>query len=880
MEGGWRAAGARGVYSPIVTPSAKPQLRAAVLLCLLGGACALLGERRPLVTPAARSALAPAEPAYAAGVGAASPSSEVAAAATPAVPVPPRSVAEALASMRLAEGFEVQCVASEPVVEAPVAMAFDPDGRLYVVEMRSYMPDVMGTDEKLPTNRISVLEDTDGDGTFDSSRVFLDDLVLPRGVAPCFGGALVIEPPYLYFCKDTDGDGRADVKTRLLDGFLGVENPEHAGNGLLPGLDNWYHLSQHHLEFRFDGQKVETRPTPAHGQWGITMDDAGRLYYTPNSTPLLMDAFPKHLASLNPELPNVAGIAENIAQPASATFPIHATLGVNRGYQDGILRSDGTLANLTAACSPVIYRASLLGESVRNDAFICEPAGQIVKRISLGAGGPTPRGTNAYSDSEFLASDDERFRPVSACVGPDGALYIADMYRGVIQHKTYLTDYLKAQIKKRLLEGPVNMGRIYRITPKGWTPRPAPRLSSLAPELLTEVLSHPDGWYRDTAQRLIVQGKLPVASVVRVMFAESPEWTTRLHALRTLEGLGEVNAADINKGAADSNDFVAAAAVLLWPRFPGAIDPDVAIARAQRSATPGLRVATAHSVLSVGKGEPHHYAAAVAEALTDAPSQDALILASRGAEAAVLRRLCATLTWPADQPQRRLLQRLCQCLLARDAASRSELVELCGDASLSEHQRTVLEESVLAAMRLKDDEPRVLVLAREPKAWMNQQGDKAQQMLAAAVYFDWPQRPAINRPRVMKELTADQRALFRKGELLFATCAGCHQGQGQGSPGQAATLAGSSILNGPADRAIRAIVHGLQGSYTVGDAVFNGLMPPTKYETDDEYAAVLTYARRSFGNRGTPVTAAEVSKVKAAHRDRKTPWTREELLGK
>lgn len=797
----------------------------------------------------------------------------------------PRSVEAAIASMKLVEGFEITCVASEPMVEAPVAMAFDADGRLFVVEMRSYMPDIFGTGEKLPTNRISVLEDTDGDGIFDSSSVFLDELVLPRGVAPCYGGALVIEPPHLYFCKDADGDGRADVKTQLLDGFGGIENPEHAGNGLLYGLDNWYHLSQHDTEFRFDGEAVTVRRTPVLGQWGITMDDAGRLYYTPNSTPLLADFYPKHLAALNRAAPGASGLGENIAQGAAPTFPVHPTTGVNRGYMDGILRADGTLASLTAACGPVINRASLLGESLRDDCFICEPAGQIVKRIDMAPVTPTstrPKGTNAYQGTEFLASDDERFRPVNSCIGPDGALYICDMYRGVIQHKTYLTDYLRAQIKDRLLEGPVNMGRIYRITPRGWKPGALPRLHALQDELLAELLTHADGWYRDTAQRLLVERKAPVAEQVRGLL-RAERWQTRLHALRTLEGLGVMSDQDFLAAARDSNGAVAAAAFEVWPRHASAMKPDEALSLAAASREAALRAVVASTAMQMAvRASPESSAdaaRAIAAALPDAVSTDALIAASADHEGAILRTMSRQEGWPRNSDESRLLGRLAACLLQRSNASRLALVELAADLELPLHARRRLQDQVIGYLKLKDDQPRVLTVESEPVGWLKlQEKDERAELLAqASIYFDWRGRPPINRPRVLKELTADQRERFKRGELLYATCAGCHQGQGQGSPGQAATLAGSAILNGPADRAIRAILHGLEGEYTVGESVFKGLMPPTVYATDDEYAAVLTYARRSFGNRGTPVEPADVAKVREAHKDRKRPWTREEL---
>jgi mono/diheme cytochrome c family protein/glucose/arabinose dehydrogenase len=795
--------------------------------------------------------------------------------------------------MRLVDGLQIECVASEPLVEAPVAMAFDENGRLLVLEMRSYMPDVMGTGEKLPTNRLVVLEDKDADGRFESSSVLVDDLVLPRGVAPSHGGVLLIEPPSLYFCLDADGDGRAEVKRKLADGFLGVENPEHAGNGLVRGVDNWYHLSQHHTEFAFDLASLSARPTPVHGQWGLTMDDAGRFYYTPNSTPLLMDAYPKHLASRSG---GAAGIAENIAQPAAATFPVHATTGVNRGYMDGVLRADGTLASLTAACAPVIYRASLLGDAFRDDCFICEPAAQIVKRISLTPGTeshPLPSGRNAYEKSEFLASDDERFRPVNTCVGPDGALYVCDMYRGVIQHKTYLTDYLKAQIKDRDLETPLNMGRIYRITPKGWKPQPLPRLGALQDELLVELLSHADGWYRDTAQRLLVERKAPVAPLVRALLA-SPAWKTRLHALGTLAGLGALEPSDLARAARDAHPAVAALAFEQWGDLPQAVAVDEALAIAAASSDPSLRAVVASRAFVIAhRGNPAgspEVARTIAEALPDAISIDALVAAFddplvAAADqdlAAVVRHLCEQSAWPSGAGEKRLTQRLAAGLLRRGEASRSLLVELAAEPALSPAARVFLQDQVIGAVKLKDEQPRVLTLAGEPAAWMALSRDdaRAELLAQASIYFDWRGRPPINRPRALKELTPDERDRFRKGELLFATCAGCHQGQGQGSPGQAATLAGSAILNGPAERAIKAIVFGLQGEYKVGDAVFKGQMPPTVYPTDEEYASVLTYARRSFGNAGTPVSPAEVAAVRAANAGRVNPFTREELQGR
>ncbi|MCX5691886.1 MAG: hypothetical protein NTV94_19190, partial [Planctomycetota bacterium] len=507
----------------------------------------------------------------------------------------------------------------------------------------------------------------------------------------------------------------------------------------------------------------------------------------------------------------------------------------------------------------------------------CEPAGQIVKRIDMApqtADSARPKGVNAYDHAEFLASDDERFRPVNSCIGPDGALYICDMYRGVIQHKTYLTDYLRAQIKDRLLEGPVNMGRIYRITPKGWKPGAFARLDVLQNELLVELLSHADGWYRDTAQRLLIERKAPAAEKVRELL-RADRWQTRLHAIRTLEGLNAMTDQDFLTAARDANGAVAAAAFESWPGHVKAMAPDEALSLAAASRDPALRAVVASRAMQLARrdaaaGVPDA-AAAISTALPDAVSIDALVAASSEREGAILRRVCMQDGWPHGAEESRLLNRLASCLLQRSNATRLELVEMAADASLPRHARQRLQDQVIGYLKLKDDQPRMLTVESEPAAWLKLQKDdeRAEQLAQASVYFDWRGRPPINRPRVLKELNADQRERFTRGELLFATCAGCHQGQGQGSPGQAATLAGSAILNGPAERAIKAILHGLEGEYMVGESLFKGLMPPTVYATDDEYAAVLTYARRSFGNRGTPVEPADVARVRDSNRDRK-----------
>lgn len=202
---------------------------------------------------------------------------------------PVLSPAEAHAAFELLPGFRADLVASEPLVEDPVSIAFDELGRLWVVEMRSYMPNADGHGEEVPTSRIQILEDRDGDGAFEHATTFLDGLVMPRAIAPTHGGALLIEPPSLFFCPDEDRDGVADAKIDLGVALGSFENPEHAPNGLVRTIDNRFALSDGSVLIEFDGRAAKAIPCPDHGQWGVAMDDFGRLFYTPNSESLRGD---------------------------------------------------------------------------------------------------------------------------------------------------------------------------------------------------------------------------------------------------------------------------------------------------------------------------------------------------------------------------------------------------------------------------------------------------------------------------------------------------------------------------------------------------------------------------------------------------------------
>ena len=282
-------------------------------------------------------------------------------------------------------------------------------------------------------------------------------------------------------------------------------------NGLLRAMDNWIYSAYGSKRYRFDeAGKLVGETTSTRGQWGIAQDDVGRLFYNHNEDQLRVDLIPYEYLQRNPNLHDPAGSNVRL-MPDETVFPARVNPGTNRGYRKGTLRPDGTLRTYTAACGPTIYRGDLFPTEFRGNAFVCEPAGNLVRRDILLEHDGVFSARSAYANTEFLASTDERFRPVNLCTGPDGALYVVDMYRGIIQHKDFLTSYLRQQSLSGGLEKPLDQGRIYRVVPDGTKLGALPKMTDQSPTALVGCLSHPNGWWRDTAQRLLVEGRSSAA---------------------------------------------------------------------------------------------------------------------------------------------------------------------------------------------------------------------------------------------------------------------------------------------------------------------------------------------------------------------------------
>ncbi len=812
---------------------------------------------------------------------------------------------ESLAAFKVAPGFRVELVAAEPLVEAPVAITFDPQGRLWVVEMRDYMPDAgdhrSGGVTDTPRGRVVVLEDTDGDGRMDRRTVFLDNLTLPRAIALTRGGALVAEPPNLWLCPLPGAGGKALPKTALVPDFAaGGGQPEYLPNGLLRALDNWTYDAQSTVRYRFgapDG-KLLREPTVSRGQWGIAQDDWGRLFYNYNGDHLRGDVVPAEYLLRNPNLRDAAGVNVPISRDQTV-FPVRPNRGVNRGYQPGVLRPDGTLRASTAACGPTIYRGELFPPEFRGNAFLCEPAGNLVRRDVLTeqpAGGWTVR--NPYVNGEFLASTDERFRPVNLLTGPEGALYVVDMHRGIIQHTAYVTPYLREQIAARGLDKPINLGRIYRVVPEGAKVGGVPKLNAGSVAALVRELSGPNGTRRDMAQRLLVErGGEDAVPALRELATAGAEPLGRLHALWTLQGLGKLDAGVVGAALADAQPRLRAAAIRLSEPFLRT-DPALAarVLGAVRDDAPEVQLQLA---LTLGQLAGPGTDAALAEVLERSVDnefvRDGAISGLRGRELEFLEGLWRNAGWTGNAAGRAgLFGALARCVFQeRQPARVRRLLDLAAAQAGGAAWRGTAVCDGLTALRSDQKTAALLALDAAPDGLIQlaarADGDRARERLArVALLFDWPGKtgvpaavgttPAGDAPA--PSLPPAQLARFERGRVAFGqTCGACHQPDGQGLEGLAPPLADSSWVAGPEGRLVRIALHGVGGKLPVNGRTFQMEMPPMSALDDAQIAEILTYIRQRWGGQdAAPVEQAAVARVRAQTAGRTNAWTADELL--
>lgn len=441
-----------------------------------------------------------------------------------------------LKDYQVEEGFELSLIAAEPFLKAPVSIDFDNTGRMWVVEMIGYMPNLEGIGEDVPNGRISILEDLNHDGVIDHSKVFLDQLVLPRALAHVYGGLLYVDGPKLWFVEiKNDKPGK---KTVVDPEYAEGGNVEHSSNGLMMNIDNWIYNANYNFRYKLKNGKWLKEPTTYRGQWGITKDNFGRLYYNSNATQLKGDYVLPNKAIQNKYFRPI--LAENQKIASDRVFPIHQT-SVNRGYQKGVLDEKGLLIDVTAACGPLVYRGSAFPDQYNQNAFTCAPEVNLIKRNILTFTDTRISAKQATEGKEFIASTDEGFRPVNLFNGPDGAMYVVDMHRGIIQHKAYISQYLTEQLGLKRLDTLQNAGRILKITNKAGKLNAVSDMSKASTKELVAMLSHPNGWVRDRAQQILIQKKdLSIVKELTSLAKTSNEYLTAVHALYVLDGLNSL----------------------------------------------------------------------------------------------------------------------------------------------------------------------------------------------------------------------------------------------------------------------------------------------------------------------------------------------------
>lgn len=825
-------------------------------------------------------------------------------------PAPALSPEDALKSFKFGEGgFRLQLVAAEPMVSDPVCLSFDANGRMWVCEMKSYMPNVDGTGEDAPVGRISIVEDTDGDGIADKSTVFLDKLVLPRAVQPVMNGILWGDQEKLYFT--VNHNGKPGATTVVDEKWAEGGNVEHKSNGLMPGLDNWIYNAKSSGRYRFLNGKWVKGETEFRGQWGIAQDDYGRILTNTNSNLMNMEFVPPNYTVRNT---NHIFKEKTAARMPNYVWPIRITCGVNRGYEKNTLDARGYLVSATGSGGLTIYRGDQFPHEYYGNAFIPEPCGLLMKRALITEKDGILTGAAAYTKKEFIASMDERSRFVNAYTAPDGSLYAVDMYRGILQHKEYVTTYLRNQILERGLDKHIGLGRIYRIAHQGKPLGPQPRMSEEPSESLVGHFYHPNGWWRDTAQRLLVERRDLPAESLQPALGDYENPIAQIHTLWTLEGLNAVTpeVLAVAMGSPDVKVKAAAARVAEVTAGTNAEVPVVEILKKAMATNARELDRQIAATLGLFRGEGKAAAqAALVELLSRynkpgdqlvrdmamsglgglelefahiALDKDLLILddlvpavVNSGSTTGV-REMIALAESGQLAPDRRnrLLGVMARTAVAKRHGAISVL--LLSEAEKAEALRPVILDGMVAGGKTKGFKP--IALTTRPT------------LLTPATIASEPKLAAVEKLFNFNAKTpadylksSEHKRLYELGKVEYAKlCVACHQLNGKGLVTLAPPLVDSEWVLGPDKRLIAIVVDGVQGPITVNEVEYDvpdiqPVMPGLRANpdiTDEKLAAMLTYVRNTWGNSGPAIEPKDVMSYRSSTEFR-LPFTAEEL---
>ncbi len=502
---------------------------------------------------------------------------------------------DAVATWKVKPGFKLQFVAHEPQVRDPVAICFDENGRMFVCEMIDYSE---RRDETPHLGRISVLEDKDGDGFYETSKVFADDLPLPTGLIWANGGLFVAATPDIWRFEDRDGDGRAEVREKVFTGFgtgLKAINVQAMLNCLQWGQDNRVHVQSGSgnrgkisspkrpdlpaeelasRDFWFDPRTYEFGFEAGGGQYGMSFDNYGRKFVCSNSDHLQFFVYDDRYAARDPFFAMPAarqsiaadgGAAEVFRISPDEPWRIVRTRWRISGVVKGVVEGGGRVSGyFTGATGTTVFRGDAYGEDFVNNTFSGDAGGQLIHRKKIYADGASLIGRRPADEQtyEFAASTDTWVRVVNFANAPDGTLHVCDMYREVIEHPWSLPEEIKQHLD---LNSGNDRGRIYRLVPEGntWNRRASVALGKASTAELVATLAHPNGWHRDTASRLLYERQDKTAvPLLLALLRESKSSLARLHALSALAGLGALTAEPVAAALGDADPRVRERAIV------------------------------------------------------------------------------------------------------------------------------------------------------------------------------------------------------------------------------------------------------------------------------------------------------------------------------
>lgn len=735
----------------------------------------------------------------------------------------PLSPEEQLKTFVLPEGYIAECIASEPMVQEPVLTVWDGDGAMYVAEMRSYMQDEAGTGTKfLKNGRIKRLTDTNGDGIMDVATVFVDGLNLPRMILPLDDRIAVVETDSttVWSYRDTNNDGVADEKKMLFKGRDGdgTRSVEHQPSGLIWNLDNWINVTYTRERYRFTDGTWKAQPLKGlWTQWGIANDDIGRLYYSTNSDPSIGHQLARPYwdlikersgANPKPSEPITLGLAWDMSFLQAKNLCSTDDRGGNAGPRK----------NLTSLCGQSVYRGRALPSEAYGNYFICDPTIHVVRRATIENRNGRIFFSNPHGDDEFMLSPDIYFRPVNTTTAPDGSLIVTDMYRGIIQDAPWLSEGPRKFIKESGLADVNQRGRIWRIRHQSSKSRSAPRMHQESTAELVNHLADKNGWWRDTAQRLIIlrEDRDTVTSTLVEMARSHADPFARLHAIWTLEGMDRAEPALLRDLLNDKNAILRSAALRISEPLIAKNDQEMLTTISKVAAREKDPEVAAQIILSLGY-------------LNDpaiVPICDPLIERFFTHEQVYLA--ACTVFWKNPTPFLLEIKSGKVLETIEDVSQRSEV------AARWTQGMAQWERGLNLPKKMPADHKKLISSGEN-------------------LYFT----------SCVSCHGADGKGVTLPGTDMMI----------------APALAGSKRVTGPPEQLVPVLINGLLGPID-GKTYEGQFMVPASalgITRDDRLAETISYIRYAWGNEATPVTKDEVKAFRKQYEKRTAPWTDQEL---